>query len=66
MSKLDANKVISAAPSPREALRTMIISRLRRTRDPVTHERLSLLSAQLKNGAPAAFIARQVELIGRA
>lgn len=46
------------------SVRTAIISRLRRERDPAQHERLSLLAAQLKNGAPAAFIARQVELIG--
>lgn len=57
------------APPPKplsaemQALLTSVRGKIRRTREGVEKQRLELLAAQIENGAPAAFIQRQVEVL---
>jgi hypothetical protein len=63
MSSLEKNKEVSQAPSPIAAQLTAIRGQVRRLPEGTAKERASLLAAQLENGVPAPYLARQVEIM---
>jgi hypothetical protein len=64
LDRIETKKEISEAPSLSAAELIVIRGVVRRMRNGVKKEQRMLLALQLKNRVPAAFVARQIEVMG--